>query len=106
MWQVEHCCEKAACGEPCGCRKRLGNGLVIGMLDNLFACKKCGEKAECGCGACGAGAAAPAKAPAAPAAAPAKAPEESKEAAPLPIAPKADPSASLMRQTLRTVAQN
>jgi hypothetical protein len=98
------CCEKAAVGEPCGCRKRLGNGLVLGMLDNLFACRKCDEKAACGgCDVCGATGA---KAPAAAAAAPAKAPEESKEAAPLPVAPKADPSASLMRHSLRTIAQN
>ena len=85
------CCE-AACEQTCQpkCHK-LYRRPVLELLENLFGECKC--KSTCGgcevCCAAGCGGAAPAS-KAAPATAPAKAPEQ---AAPLPAAPKADPSA-------------
>ena len=93
---------------------------LLGLLDDLFGCRKCkggcggcGEPScceeACGCGECGGGeVATPA---AAPSTAPAPAPAPAEEAAPLPQAPTADPSASLMRsrsiyQASRTVVRN
>jgi hypothetical protein len=93
------------CGKCCRCRP------VLTFLDNLFSALKpcrpcavaCGEP-SC-CGATVVPGPVPAPAPA-PAAAPAPA-----EAAPLPAAPKADPSASLMRsrsiyQATASIVQN
>jgi hypothetical protein len=83
--------------------------MVLNALNKLFTCeKKCGDGCGVGCEAGCGGAAAPA-APAAAPAPPAK--PASEEAAPLPIAPTVDPSASLMRprtiyQASRIVAQN
>ena len=86
---------------------------MLELLESIFGdCKKsCGKGCETGCceaacavgcGQCGG--AAPAKAPAA---APAKAPEQ---AAPLPQAPKADPSASIQSrgiyQASRSLVRN
>ena len=97
LCRKKSCCEEPACCEEpeCGsCRKksRCGKGL-LDFLGGLFkcghSCKKtsCGEEVcyDDGCGGCGGG----------EAAAPAEAPDE--EAAPLPKAPVADPSASIQR---------
>ena len=108
------CCEKAcpkaceaACEAACEptCEKakkchKLYRRPVLELLEGLFG-QPC--KAKCGCGECGGceaacavgcDGAAPAQ-KAAPATAPAKAPEQ---AAPLPAAPKADPSASIQNR--------
>jgi hypothetical protein len=114
------CCEKPACKacepackacEPACCEKackpkchKLYRRPVLEMLENLFGnencCGEAGCEAGCGCG----GTTVPGKAPAA---APAKAPEQ---AAPLPVAPKADPSASIetrgIYQASRNLARN
>lgn len=107
-------CEKAcapacepACGACCKPRcKRLGNGLVVDCLKEIFCIPKkalckvaCKVKTRCACGGCGTcggcgevgcGCGVPG-APAAPAAPAGKA---DAAPAPLPVAPKADPSAS------------
>jgi hypothetical protein len=86
---------------------------VLNLVGRLFHHNKCTTACETGCETgCGCGGTtAPATPAAAPAAAPAPAVKPAEEAAPLPIAPKADPSASLMRprtiyQASRIVAQN
>jgi len=97
-----------ACGKPdcppcCGRCRRLGNGLILCILDELF----CGHR-RCCCGpncpgcvaACGPAGAAPAAPAGAPAAAPAP---KAVEPAPLPAAPKTDPSA--YRMPGRTIFQ-
>jgi len=103
-------CDKGCSPEGCRCGRHLGHGLVINALNKLLTCeKKCGDGCGTGCAiGCGGAPAAPA-APAAAPAPPAK--PASDEAAPLPIAPTVDPSASLMRprtiyQASRIVAQN
>lgn len=90
------CCEKPDCCEPdcCNsCRKKrcicLPNLGLLDGLGDLFKCRRCCRKPSCCgdtcCGAgCNGGAAAPAQAP-------------DTEAAPLPKAPVADPSASIYR---------
>ena len=99
----------------CGpyCRPKLGHGLVVSVLDDLFGCKKCEKScgAECACSTCGGVPATPAT-PAAPAKAAADASPISpaEDVGPLPIPPRTDPSASLIRtrsiyQASRTVAQ-
>lgn len=104
-----------ACAPACNdCGKCFRCRPVLTFIDNLFSALKpcrscnvaCGEVSGCGCGATvvpGAPAPVPAAAPA-PVAAP-------QEAAPLPAAPKADPSASLMRsrsiyQATASIVQN
>jgi hypothetical protein len=83
------CCQPA-CETPCRQPKchKLYRRPVVELLENLFACHRCCSETTCGCG-CGCNGGAPAAAPA-PVKAPVKAPE-----APLPQAPKADPSASI-----------
>jgi hypothetical protein len=106
-------CGPAACEPACAkacepkCHK-LYRRPVVELLENLFGCEKgCKNGCEAGCatacgdcGACGGGAPATK-------AAPAKAPEQ---AAPLPAAPKADPSASIQSrgiyQAARSLARN
>ncbi len=78
------------CEKPCApkCHK-LYRRPVLELLESMFGCDECNE-CSTGCDTgCGGTTAAPAKAPAT---APAKAPEA---AAPLPVAPKADPSAAI-----------
>jgi hypothetical protein len=106
------CCPVAACDPGCepACQPKchkLYRRPVIELLDAMFGNRKCGQCGGCntGCDAgCGCGGAAPVNT--APAKTPAKAPEQ---AAPLPQAPKADPSASLPRgiyQASRTLVRN
>jgi len=109
------CCKKACCCDPCAkaccdpCEKvacqpacepacqpkvkchKLYRRPVLELLEAMFGCKDCCNPCGTACcdTGCGCGGGAPA---AAPAAAPAKAPEQ---AAPLPQAPKADPSAAI-----------
>jgi hypothetical protein len=97
------CCEKPACCEPeCGkaaCKQRCICVPNFGLLDSLgglFKCHRCCKTSCCEegcCDTCGGGAA--------EATAPATAPQE--EAAPLPKAPVADPSASNQRYYRRIV---
>jgi len=101
------CCEEACeptCGKVRRCKREFRP--VRDLLDGLFGCKKCCCKPVCAEPACCEEACAPAcceeacapaccAAPACGGGAPVVAPAE--EAAPLPQAPQADPSASLLR---------
>lgn len=78
------CCEPE-CGKPC-CKKRCRP--LLDLLDNLFCCNRCCKPSCCEPSCCGAAAGA----------------EEAGEAAPLPIAPAVDPSATLLRS--RTLVSN
>jgi hypothetical protein len=86
--------------------------LVVSVLDDLFGCKKCGKCGHGACGACGECGCGGAPATAAPAKSADFTPiTPAEDVGPLPIPPKSDPSASLMRprsiyQASRTIVQN
>jgi hypothetical protein len=108
------CHRPLICKAECGpyCRPKLGHGLIVSVLDDLFGCKKCGTCGEGACGACGECGCGGVPAKAAPAKAADAAPiGPAEDVGPLPIPPTADPSASLMRprsiyQASRSVVQN
>jgi hypothetical protein len=109
---ARHCREKADCGP--NCRPKLGHGLVVSVLDDLFGNRKCAKPAcgESACGACGVfGACGGGTVTTTPAKAADAAPiRPAEDVGPLPIPPKTDPSASLIHprsiyQASRTVAQ-
>jgi hypothetical protein len=98
-------CEPACCEKTCEpkCHK-LYRRPVLELIEGLFGCDKCNACCEAGCETgcgCGGTTTAPSKV------APAKAPEQ---AAPLPTAPKADPSASIQSrgiyQASRSLVRN
>lgn len=113
----EPTCKTTRCRQPlihkdeCGehCRPKLGHGLVVSVLDDLFGCKKSGKCGQGDCGECGCGGAPATAAPAKSADFTPITPAE--DVGPLPIPPKTDPSASLMRprsiyQASRNIVQN
>jgi hypothetical protein len=95
----EACCEEACepacepeCCEPC-CKPRRCTPL-LDLVDNLLGCRRCAKPSCCETACCGTGEVAE----------PTEAPAE--EAAPLPVAPKADASAALLPADIYRVSRS